>query len=117
MTGAILIVSGRVPKTVRILIIAGIAVQFLPIRVEKILDCPADLRAGYVFRAFPIASGKATGLVLDAFQIGHRTVGTFRLAEPIPDEGVLRDAGGAHPLDIRVGGYGAVFALGLFNIG
>src|SRR4051794_15031036 len=110
MTGAILIASGRVPKTVSILSIARDLSQFQAIGVEEILDRPADLGAGDVLGPFAVAAVEAAGLVLDRLEIRKSAVGSVALAHPIPHKRILCDARRAHPANVRISRNRAVLA-------
>src|SRR5688572_3893753 len=98
ITGAILMASGRVPKTVRILSMRWRARPPQRAGIEEILHRPADLGAGDVLRAFAVAAVEPAGRILDPLEILQRPVGPFRRAEPVPDHRILCDAGRADPL-------------------
>src|SRR5687768_11701122 len=97
MTGAILIASGRVPKTVRTLSMGRRERPPERAGIEEILHRPADLGAGDVLRALLVASVEATRRILNALQVLQSTIGALTAAESIPHHGVLRDSGGADP--------------------
>src|SRR5688572_21571669 len=102
MTGAILIASGRVPKTVRTLSMGRRERPPERAGIEEILRRPADLGSGNVLRALAVAAVEAARRVLNALHILQRAIGALLAAEPVPHHGVLGDSGRADPLDIGI---------------
>src|SRR5581483_4220450 len=114
ITGASLIVSGRVPNTVRVLSMRTIVTERR--RVEVVLDRPADLAAGDVFRAFAVAAEETAGGILDRLEVLQGAIGAIAIAQAVPDDCVLRHASRAHPAHVRVGGHRAIAALHSLNL-
>src|ERR1041385_250297 len=89
ITGASLIASGRVPKTVSVLSPRATGPQRAGVQV--ILDRPADLATGDVFRPLAVAAEKTAGAVLQRFEVAQRPIGARAFAEPVPDHRILRE--------------------------
>src|SRR5215475_11655832 len=117
ISGAILIASGRVPKTVRTLSIGAVCARFEPMCVEKVFHGPADLGFRDVLGALSIASVEAAGAVLDFLEVAQRKVRGPSLPERVPYNCVLGDPRRADPFDVRISGDPAVAALAAFDVG
>src|SRR4030065_1988777 len=89
MTGAILMASGRVPKTVSTLSMFAFRAQLQQICVEEIFHRPTDFPARYILRALAVATEQTAAGVLYLFQITDCAIRAFLFSQRIPDDRIL----------------------------